>query len=120
MKYESNTSPQYTLLLELWNYHAREIAPLIIREADHILEYHEEGKLGCGCPEVNGTICINDELWVPLDIKAGETYTALLGHLGNAEDECQLLSNIWILVLSQDAKYLPIIAHLAHTGVHGL
>ena len=110
MKYESHTSPQYTILLELWTKNDEEITPLIIKEADRILKNHEQGK----------PIVLNDELWYPLDIKAGESYGTLIGHLGNAEDECQLLSNIWVLVLSHDAKYLPIIAHLAETGVYGL
>ena len=116
-------SMQYQLLKKLWESSHAEITPAIISMSEQVLEQFALGKHHCGCPNKSGTISMNDELWYPLDdIKAGKLYRDYLGEHGNEDDECQLLSSIWVLVLAKTGKaeYMPIIAHLADVEINGL
>jgi hypothetical protein len=70
-----------------------------------------------------GDIWLNDELWdIFMDEEFANYYDLLLQHEGNADDECQLLANYWIMTLANTGqpRYLPIIKHLAEVNCYGL
>ena len=116
-------SAQYDSLMLLWRNSHKEIKPGIISVADHVLKQFALGKHHCGCPNKSGTISMNDELWYPLDdLKAARYYREIISNEGNADDECRLLSNIWVQVLAEtnEPKYLPVISHLADVEINGL
>jgi len=70
-----------------------------------------------------GQIWLNDELWdIFMDEEFANYYDLLLQHEGNADDECQLLANYWIMILANTGqpRYMPIIKHLAEVNCYGL
>jgi len=106
-------SKQYDSLKFHWDIHKTDLRVLICLEADAILESKTYGRF------VDGSICLNDELWEPF--RGYPDYRNLIEWEGNSDDECHLMASIWIHVLLEaDAeRYLPIIRHLAETEVEG-
>jgi len=105
-------STQHRALKAHWGLHKVTMTTDILQTANSIVK----GPYGW----VRGEICMNDELWdwVPID----SPYQGVISNEGNMDDECQLLSDIWVYILSAtgDAKYLPIIHHLADVEINGL
>lgn len=115
-------SQQYKLLMSYYKAHQVQIAKGVIDVSCKVLGADRSKLLPYGW--AGGKICMNDELWDALPKGSPEaiSYEACVGMLGNAEDECRLLADIWVFCLAgtETRKFWPIIRNIAEINIHGL